>query len=117
MAQITPYLANTVYNSDFAFCPTSLLYSATLAATTDTTVTMPGTAKRYKVLMKSTMFVWVAYNNVASVPAGATFAQTTSELLSPYFPLCRDLKKDDVIHFFSPTASAEVSLVLYTVQI
>jgi hypothetical protein len=117
MAQITPYLANTVYNSDFAFCPTSLLYSATLAATTDTTVTMPGTAKRYKALIKSTMPVWFAYNAVAAAPTGAMFVTTTSELVSEYYPLCRDVKKGDVLHFYSPTAAAEVSIVLYTVQI
>jgi len=111
---ITPYLAQQPVD-DFSQRFADLKYSATLAITTDTTLTIPGTAQRYKALIKTqgTGNVWVAINGTAAVPAGATFAATTSELLPNGQKLCREVKAGDVLHFFSSAGTQAVSVVLY----
>ncbi|MFN3786719.1 MAG: hypothetical protein ACK4RS_07755, partial [Thiothrix sp.] len=57
--------------------------------------------------------VWVALNATAAVPAGTTFAATTSELISDNHALCREVRSGDVLHFFTATATTNVSVVLY----
>ncbi len=58
--------------------------------------------------------MWVALNATAAVPAGGTFASTTSELIG-YMPLCREVVAGDVLHFYSASATQDVSVVLYAV--
>ncbi len=102
--------------NDFGLRLSDTKYSATLAATTDTTLTVPGgspTSVKYKAVIKVTAPVWVAVNAVAAVPAGATFAATTSELIEPELEFCREVAANDVIHFFA-AATASVSVVLYS---
>jgi len=110
-----PYLSQQPVD-DFGLRFSDLKYSAALAATTDTTFTVPGNSPRYKALIKVSADCWVAHNAVAAVPAGATFAATTSELALAEEHLCREVKAGDVIHFFSPTASNAASIVLYSLQ-
>ena len=112
--KVTPYLSQQPVD-DFGSLFTNLKYSANLAATTDTTLTIPGDAPRYKAVIKveSNGLVWVANNAVAAVPAGATFAATTSELVTDAKSLCREVKAGDVLHFYTGTANIEVSVVLY----
>ena len=97
-------------------------YSATLAANTDTTLTVPtGSAlgapeatavnKYIAVIDYSVNNVWVALNATAAFPAGAAFATTTSELL----PLGKYVKAGDVLHFISATG-ADVSVTFYAIQ-
>ena len=90
-------------------------YSAKLAITTDTTLTIPGVAPRYKALIKCVAAgeVWVALNATAAATAGTTFATTTSEMVTGGYYICREVKSGDVIHFFSTTATTDVSVVLY----
>jgi hypothetical protein len=109
----------TIYTSqqpvdDFSLGFAAVEYSATLAATTDTTLTIPGSAPRFKALIKVTGDVWVAVNNTAAVPAGATFATANSELAVPYYPLCREVVPNQILHFYAP-ATASVSVVLFAV--
>ncbi len=112
---ITPYISQQTVN-DFGLGFASLKYSAALAATTDTTLTIPGNAKRYKAVIKvNANLVWVALNATAAVPAGTSFAATTSELISDNNPLCREVVAGDVLHFFTATATTAVSVVLYAV--
>lgn len=113
----TPYLAQQPID-DFGFRFTELLYNASLAATTDTTFNVPLVASRYKAIIKchGAGAVWVALNATAAVPAGATFAQTASELLTAEQPLCREVVKGDILHFITTTANTEVSIALYTVD-
>ena len=110
----TPYLAQQPVD-DFGFLFANLKYSASLAASTDTTLTIPGNAQRYKALIKveNNGLVWVAKNATAAVPAGATFAATTSELINDAKTLCREVIAGDVLHFITATASTDVSVVLY----
>lgn len=70
------------YNA-FAAEPSTNMYSATLAAGGNATITLP-TNVAYWIVSFSFQpgsDIWVAYNGTASAPAGATFAATTSELL------------------------------------
>ncbi|MGE4118940.1 MAG: hypothetical protein AB7F29_13790 [Candidatus Nitrosocosmicus sp.] len=110
----TAYVAAYTVN-DFGQSFASLKYSATLAATTDTTLTIPGSSPRFKALIKveAGAQVWVALNATAAVPAGGTFAATTSELVTNATPLCREVRAGDVLHFYTATASTDVGVVLY----
>lgn len=107
-----PYISQQPVD-DFGLNFTNLLYSATLAASTEETLTIPGSAPRFKALMKvkETGEVWVALNGTAAVPEGATFAATTSEMINE--TLCREVKAGDVLHFITATASTDISVVLY----
>lgn len=113
---VTPYLAQQPVD-DFGSRFADLKYSATLAITTDTTLTIPGKAPRYKAIIKiaGTGRVWVAINATAAVPAGASFAATTSELIPLNGTICREVRADDVLHFFASSAANDVSVVLYSV--
>ncbi len=112
---ITPYTSQQPID-DFGLRFADLKYSATLAATTDTSLLIPGNAQRYKALIKVEQngIVWVANNVAAAAPAGSSFAATTSELITDDKSLCREVKAGDTLHFYS-TAGADVSVVLYAI--
>jgi hypothetical protein len=95
-------------------------FSATLAITTDTTLTAPQSGAVLGPTSTKTQFiaifsyepgakVWVAINETAASPAGATFAATTSELN----PAARNVQVDDVLHFYTTDTTAEVGVVFY----
>lgn len=109
---IKPYIANYTVD-DFGQLFASLKYSASIAATTDTTLTIPSSARRFKALIKVENATWVAVNATAAVPAGATFAATTSELIPAGAEICREVEKADVLHFYTATADTDISVVLY----
>lgn len=113
---ITPYIAQPPVD-DFGLMFSKLKYSASLAATTDTTLTIPGGAPRYKALIRveNNGLVWVANNATAAVPAGASFAATTSELVNDNSTLCREVIAGDVLHFYTSTAATDVSVTLYAI--
>ena len=95
--------------------------SVTLSASTDTTVSVPagttiGSGHSTVVLQWLAIFsytpgssVWVANNATAAVPAGATFASTTSSLN----PTCFQVKTGDVLHFISGVANTSVGVEFY----
>jgi len=111
---VAPYISQQPVD-DFGLRFSELKYSASLAATTDTALTIPGNAGRYKAIIKveNNGLVWVALNATAAVPAGAGFAATTSELITDAKSLCREVKAGDVLHFITATAGTDVSVVLY----
>lgn len=99
-------------------------YSASLAITTDTTLTVPTTASMGAPLntvnkflaivqVEANLSVWSALNATAAVPAGSTFAATTSELIIGGEYYAREVKAGDVMHFFAPTAGTDISVVFY----
>lgn len=111
---ITPYLSQQPVD-DFSLRFASLKYSATLAVSTDTTLTVPADTRFYMALIKcepSGSPVWVSVNAVAAAPAGASFASTTSELLDT-IRICREVKSGDVLHFFTAATGVNISVVLY----
>ncbi len=88
-----------------------LKYSATLASGGHATVTVPSSAEKWILGVSSTpgSSVWVSVGGTAAVPAGATFAVTTSELNPP----ARTVYKADVIDILSEGATASIGVVLY----
>lgn len=112
--KITPY-TSLHQNNDFGLTFSNMKYSATLAATTDTTLTVPGAAPRYKALIKVGVDaeVYVALNETAAVPAGGSFAATGSEMVPVNGELCREVKAGDVLHFYTADATTDVSVVFY----
>lgn len=112
----TPYLSQQPVD-DFGLPLSDIRYSATLASATDTTLTVPGKAPRYKVVIKvePDAVVWFAIGATAAVPAGASFATVSSEMISGDTPLCREVKAGDVLHFISASSNRDVSVVFYAV--
>ena len=99
-------------------------YSASLAITTDTTLTVPSsgamgaplnTVNRFLAIVQveANLSVWCALNATAAVPAGSTFAATTSELIIGGEYYAREVKAADVLHFIAPTAGTDISVVFY----
>jgi hypothetical protein len=110
----TPYIAQQTV-TDYGLRFASLFYSAKLAITTDTSLTIPGAAPRYKAIIRCVTGgeVWVALNATAAATAGTTFAATTSEMINGSIEICREVNAGDVVHFFSTTATTDVSVILY----
>lgn len=117
------------YNG-FGLLPTDTAYSATLATTTDTTLTVPsvtamGGCNTQNQPLWLAIFaydpgtsVWVAVNHTAGVPAGASFAATNSEL-NPSALLVygkSDSVSADVIHFYTAGTGVNVGVRFYSLS-
>lgn len=99
----------------------NIIYSATLAANTEATVTVPngsaiGNANNSQFPRYLAVFsyhpgrnVYVALNATAAVPAGPALATTTSELL----PNAKVVRAGDIIHFITATATTDISVSFY----
>lgn len=116
------------YNG-FGLPVSDLNYSATLAATTDTSLTIPGGmgmggngiyAKPVWLAIitvaPTTGAVWMALNATAAVPVGGSFASTTSMLLVPTVYNAIQVNGGDILHFFSTPATNSVSVRLYSIS-
>jgi hypothetical protein len=116
------------YNG-FGLPPSDLNYSATLAATTDTTITVPDTMGMgangiYSqsvwlaiiTVSPSSGAVWVAVNAVAAIPVGTTFATSSSFLLVANGYNAIQVNGGDVLHFFSTPATNSVSVRFYSIS-
>ncbi len=96
-------------------------YSAALVQDTDTTLAVPkagpmgscsstGTNKYLAIFeYEPGSTVFVANNQTAAIPAGASFASTTSELN----PAARYVTAGDTLHFYTPNTTAYVVVVFY----
>jgi len=108
----TPYLISRDLSGavGYGLKPAVQKYSATIAAATDTTLTLPSDEPYYEVIFSYAdgYNVWVAYGATAAVPAGATFAATTSELN----PTVRRVPAGTVIHFICSSA-VDIGVVIY----
>lgn len=104
------------------FC--TKIYSSTLGAGTEATLTVPGVNSIGSIVGSSkaqyiavfsyepSKKVYVALNGTAAVPAGNTLAATTSELNPP----AKTVQEGDVIHVIS-AAAADISIALYTLPV
>jgi hypothetical protein len=116
MKMDTPYIAQNpvdAFGQRFA----SLKFSSSLDASTDTTLTVPDSAPKYKAVIKGDvdLVIWVALGETAAVPAGNTFAAVSSEMVPVNGELCREVRAGEVLHFICATASADVSVVFYAI--
>lgn len=105
------------------FC--DAVYTTTLQASTDASVTCPSfapmgapnatTYNKWVAVIKSTAAdnVYCALNTTAAVPVGHTFASSTSELLHPLD--AKLVKSGDVLHFIS-AGTPDVSVAFYSIQ-
>jgi hypothetical protein len=111
------------YNG-FGLPMSDLKYSAALAITTDTTLTVPSKGAMGAPLnqvnkwlaiiqVKANASVWFALNATAAVPAGTTFAATSSDLIigGEYYAV--EVKAADVMHFFAPVAATDIMVKFY----
>lgn len=99
-------------------------YSASLALTTDTTLTVPSkgamgaaldTANKWLavIAVEANLSVWCAVNTAAAVPAGGTFASTSSDLIIGTQYYAREVKGGDVLHFLAPVAGTDICVMFY----
>ena len=99
-------------------------YSASLALTTDTLLTVPVNGAMGQALnsvnkwlaviqVEANASVWFALNATAAVPASAAFALTTSDLIigSQYYGV--EVKAGDVMHFLAPVAGTDILVKFY----
>jgi hypothetical protein len=105
-------------HDDFGLNFSNQIYSATLTASTDTALTLPGTAPRFRIVIKASANnnVYAALNATAAVPVGSSFALVSSELIPVNGVMCREVKGTDVIHFITADTGAHVTVSLYSVQ-
>lgn len=110
-----PYIAQQNVD-DFGLMFSDAKSSVSIAGLTDTTLTVPGAAKRYKAVMKAETdaVVWVSNNQTAAIPSGATFASVSSEMIPVNGVLCREVKAGDVLHFITEYAGADISVTFYS---
>lgn len=118
------------YN-DFGQIYSDQIYNATLAAATNTTLTVPGggvmgamssyngsnTKNKVRAVIRTTGDVWVAVNQTAAVPVGSSFAQATSELVTNVLGKTYDVNAGDELNFFSKTATTpSISVAFYAMS-
>jgi hypothetical protein len=102
-------------------------FSVTLSVTTDTTLAVPLAGSMGAPLDTVNKFlavisvynatgegeVWCANNATAAKPAGSSFAATTSDMIVQNKDYAREVKAGDVLHFYSPVADTDVSVIFY----
>src|SRR3990167_2155003 len=99
-------------------------YSADLAQSTDTTLTVPSSGMLGNVANNVNKFIaifsyepgasiWVSLNETAASPVGATFATVSSELN----PAARVVNAADVLHFITTDTSAQVGVLFYGLNV
>jgi len=115
-------------SNDFGQQYSDQIYNATLVAATNTTLTVPGggmmgaitsfggvnNKNKMLAVIRTTGDVWVAVNQTADVPAGGTFAQDTSELVTNVLDKAYLVNVGDVLNFFAKTGTTpSVSVAFY----
>lgn len=102
-------------NGKNAFGPpiSSDIYTASLTNGSEQTFTVPSDSQEWLASFsyQAGTVNWVAINNTASVPAGATFASANSVLN----PGVLKVFAGDVIHVVTATATSEISVSLYSI--
>lgn len=113
---------NSLLNSDVQ--PSDTIYSATLAASTDTSIAVPLTSDLGGTNTATVNYliarirhtpnndVWFANNTTAAVPAGSSFAATASELLDNNVTEYK-VKSGDTLHFITAASNVRISVAFY----
>lgn len=100
-------------NNTFGLPFSDFKYNTTLVATVEQTLTIPGDTKKWLAIfsVEPGTKVWISNNATATIP-GAAFATTDCELN----PVARIVRADDVLHFITSDADAQVGVTLYAIQ-
>lgn len=108
--------ADTNGRNAYGLPPSDLNYSSTLTQSSDTTITIPSNVSNSKGWYLICTYtpgasVWVAKNATAAVPAGNTFASTTSALNRTGIIVTGG----DVLHFITSETSISVGISFYAI--
>lgn len=112
-----PYIAQLRVD-DYGLPFSTLKYSVKLPATTDKTLTVPGSSPKFKAVMRAESGgeVWVALNATAAVPVDADIDPVSSELIPINGTLCREVSAGDVLHFITRGTDIDVGIVFYSLN-
>jgi hypothetical protein len=91
------------------------IYTATLAATTAESVTVPSNYPVWimYVRVQPNGWCWVSRTTTAAVPAGGTLASAKSELIAGTIEYRRLVYAADVISFITPNTTCDISVSFY----
>lgn len=100
-----------------AYAPalSDIMYSASLASGADDDITVPSSFQNWIAVLsyQPGADIWVSVNHTAAVPAGATFAATTSFLI----PAQLKVKAGDTISCVNNNATdQDVGIALYAIS-
>lgn len=104
---------NQGYNAYAPRFPTNA-YSASMTTATSSSITVSGENKNWIAVFsyQPGAVIWVSVNHTAAMPAGATFASTTSILL----PAQLHVNAGDTISFYNNSSTTQdVGVSLYAV--
>lgn len=90
-------------------------FTATLAANTAETITVPSKYNYWLMICsyQDGSTVWVSNGHTAAVPAGGSFASSTSQLK----PVARLVYQGDVVSFITSDTTADVEVSFYGLQL
>ncbi len=95
--------------------PATDMFSATLVAGAASSITVPSNHQTWIAVFSSepAADIWVDFSGAtAAVPAGSTFASTTSELN----PAARMVQAGSTISLITDTSTADVGVMLYAIS-
>lgn len=93
------------------------IYTATLAAGTASSVTVPSNNSMWVmyVRVQPNGWAWVRLNGTAAIPASGTFAAASSELICGTIEFARAVKKGDVLSFITDNTTCNIEVAFQAV--
>jgi hypothetical protein len=106
------------YNADAPNFPTDI-FTATLAASTPESVTVPSNYPVWVmyVRIQPNGWCWVSRTTTATVPVGGTLAASKSELISGTIEYRRLVYAADVISFITENTTCDISVSFFNASI
>lgn len=91
------------------------IFTATLAASTAESVTIPGNYPVFimYVRVQPNGWVWCSRTTTAAVPTGGTLAAAKSELIAGTIEFKRQVNAGDVISFITPNTTCDIEVALF----
>ena len=105
------------YNAEAPQFPTDI-FTATLAANTGKTITVPSNFPVWIMYVKvePTGYVWISRGGTAAVPGGSSFASAVSELAPGTLVFKRTVYAGDVISFITPNTTCNIEVAFFAVS-
>ena len=91
------------------------IWTATLAANTAESVTVPGNYPSFimHVTVQPTGYCWTSRTTTAAVPAGGTLAAAKSEMVVGTIEYKRTVYAADVISFITPNTTCDIEVAFF----